>query len=155
MKIVEELPDQNTYVYGHVADLDVEGTYPNGECVANISKETTVREMVEIRGVDHMTQRAVGVNMTGGHVNAVENCCNVLSAPTMDELLFAFRETLPKTRANPQLIQALSREVSHGELVGFDLPEDVVTTPLELLPDPVLIAIEDHPEVDVFGSNWT
>ena len=131
LKIIEELPDISTYIYGHVADLDVEGTYPNGECVANISKETTSRELALIKDVDHQTQRAIGVNLTGGHVNAVEICCNVLKAPTLDLLLSAFEETLPQTKTKPDVIDAVEREVESGEHTGYVIRGEQTVSDIE------------------------
>jgi hypothetical protein len=53
----------------------------------NISKETTVAELVKIEGLDDRTQRSIGINLTGGHINAVEICTRVFKAPTFDVLL--------------------------------------------------------------------
>lgn len=88
---LEELPNVRTLMRAHVADLDVEGTYPNVEILANISKETTSKELCKIEGVDELTQRSIGINLSGGFVNAVEICCQVYKAPTMDTLLETFR----------------------------------------------------------------
>jgi hypothetical protein len=87
MQILEEIPDFSTMVWSHVADLDITATYPTGECIANISRETTVCELVAIEGLDDRTQRSVGINLTGGHVNAAEICTRVFKAPTFDVLL--------------------------------------------------------------------
>lgn len=76
---------------GHVADLDVEGTYPNVEVLANISKETTSKELCRIDGVSETVQRSVGINLSGGYVNAVEICVSLYGAPTFDELLQGFQ----------------------------------------------------------------
>lgn len=67
--------------------LDITATYPTGECIANISRETTVCELVAVEGLDERTQRSVGINLTGGHVNAAEICTRVFKAPTYDVLL--------------------------------------------------------------------
>ena len=40
-----------------------------------------------IEGLDDRTQRSVGINLTGGHVNAAEICTRVFKAPTFDVLL--------------------------------------------------------------------
>jgi hypothetical protein len=53
----------------------------------NISKETTVAELIKIEGIDDRTQRSIGINLTGGHINAVEICTRVFKAPTFDQLL--------------------------------------------------------------------
>lgn len=70
--------------------LDVSASYPNGGCVFNISKETTKTELCRIRGVSETMQRMQGVNLSGGHTNAVEFCVGMFSLPTMEELLQAF-----------------------------------------------------------------
>ena len=57
----------------------------------NISKETTAQELSKIQGIPEQTQRAIGINLSGGHVNAVEICVKAYQAPTMDELLERFR----------------------------------------------------------------
>lgn len=91
MTILEELPDFAVSIWAHVADLDVEATYPTEEALFNISKETTACELVAIEGIDERTQRSIGINLTGGHVNAVEICTRVFKAPTLDTLLADYR----------------------------------------------------------------
>lgn len=91
LKILKEMPDFPTMCWSHVADLDVKATYPTTEGLLNISKETTVCELAGIEGVDERTQRSVGINLTGGHVNAVEICTRVYKAPPFDTLLADYR----------------------------------------------------------------
>ena len=71
-------------------DLDVAASYPNGECVFNVSKETTARELVSIEGVSEQTRRMQGINLCAGHVNAVEVCVGLFKLPTLDMLLDSF-----------------------------------------------------------------
>lgn len=111
IKCIEELPDVATQLRAHVADLDVEGTYPNEEVLMNISKETTAKELSRIQGIDETTQRMIGINLSGGYVNAVEICCALYQAPTMDTLLASFREDkMPGSRARPEMMKALVAE---------------------------------------------
>lgn len=70
--------------------LDIVSTYPNVQTILNISKETTVRELCRIKGKSEYAQRMAGINLTGGHVNAVEIACSILDAPTFDTLLEDF-----------------------------------------------------------------
>lgn len=90
LKIFEDLPNHITNVRAHVADLDVSASYPNGECVFNISKATTKKELCRIQGVDEQTQRMQGINLSGGVSNAVEFCSAMFGLPTMDEMLESF-----------------------------------------------------------------
>jgi hypothetical protein len=88
--LFEDLPDVRSYVRAQVADLDVEGTYPNVEILMNISKETTAQELCYIRDVPEIYRRAIGVNLSGGFVNAVEICMQVYNAPSFNTLLAEF-----------------------------------------------------------------
>lgn len=67
--------------------LDVSSSYPNTEDILNISKETTLRELCKIKGIPEIVQREAGINLTGGHVNAVEICNNILQFPDMNIIL--------------------------------------------------------------------
>ena len=67
---------------------------PNGECVFNISKATTKRELCRVEGVDEHTQRMAGINLSGGVTNSVEFCTEMYRMPTMAQMLDAFMKTL-------------------------------------------------------------
>lgn len=88
--IIEEFPELRTNIRVHVADLDVSASYPNGECVFNISKGTTKKELCSIQGVSEQLQRAQGINLSAGHTNAVEFVVDLYKAPQMDDWLTAF-----------------------------------------------------------------
>lgn len=93
LPIIEELPNVNSLIRTHVADLDIVSTYPNVQTILNISRETTVRELSKVKGVSEHAQRMAGINLTGGHVNAVEIVCDLYKAPTFDQLLEDFMAT--------------------------------------------------------------
>jgi hypothetical protein len=122
---LEELPNVRTLMRAHVADLDVEGTYPNVEIIANISKKTTAKELCKIEGVEETVQRAVGINLSGGYVNAVEICCAIYKAPTLDEMLQLFLEKQPGTSLSATAtlsmseglkdLVTLANQVNHGD----------------------------------------
>lgn len=92
LKIIKGMPHLRTNFRGHVGDLDVSASYPNGEEVMNISKETTKRELIEIEGVPDQIRRMEGINFSGGHTNAVEFCTMLFGMPTMDTWLEAFEQ---------------------------------------------------------------
>lgn len=71
---IKDLPSVKSMIRIHLADLDIEGTYPTIEVVANISKETTMRELSKIEGITEDNQRVIGINMSGGYANALEIC---------------------------------------------------------------------------------
>lgn len=90
LKCIEEMPNEATMIYIHVADLDVEGTYPNEEILMNISRETTMMEVAAIQGLTELQRRSVGAHLSGGHVNCAEICRDLYKAPDMEQLLARF-----------------------------------------------------------------
>lgn len=96
LTLIKEAPHIKSMMRAHVADLDIEGTYPNIEDICNISKETTAMELHDIDGVPEAVRRSVGVNLTGGAVNAIEICQRIYNLPTSNKLLEAFERELAK-----------------------------------------------------------
>jgi hydrogenase maturation factor len=94
LRIIEECPDIATSIFKDVADLDIVGTYPNEEILMNISKETTKRELCSIRGIAESVRRTQGINLTGGHTNAVEVCVEFFGAASFAKTLEEFEKTL-------------------------------------------------------------
>lgn len=84
--LVEELPGVRSMGRAHCADIDIEGTYPNVEDVMNISNETTYRELHAIQGIPDQKRRQIGINLTGGVVNAIELCHELFEFPTLVNL---------------------------------------------------------------------
>lgn len=89
---IEELPDLKTLIHVAVYDLDVSAAYPNGEDVLNASKGTTISERVKIKGSSESTQRAAGINLTAGEINANEIMCSICKAPSFEMLLEDFEK---------------------------------------------------------------
>lgn len=92
LQIIEHAPWLRTNFRGHTGDLDVEGAYPTNEEFANISRETTHRELTYIEGIALHEQKMTGINLSGGQTNAAEISMTLLKLPTFDELLEAFRD---------------------------------------------------------------
>jgi hypothetical protein len=90
LQIIMENPMLRTNIRGHVGDLDVSASYPNGGSVFNISKETTRRELCAIKGVPEIVQRMQGVNLSAGHVNAVEIATELFGLPRLEALLESY-----------------------------------------------------------------
>lgn len=91
LKIIEEYPELRSNIRLHVGDLDVSASYPNGECVFNISKETTKKELISIEGVSEHVRRMQGINLSAGATNAVEFTTGMFKMPTMIQWLEAYR----------------------------------------------------------------
>lgn len=127
LKAIAEVPDYSTLIWVHVADLDVEGTYPNTEALMNISRKTTSCELVKIEGIDDRTQRSIGINLTGGHVNAVELCTRVYKAPTFDTLLADY-QAAKEGRENEETILEWVDDFSGEQLEEEGLEESEPST---------------------------
>lgn len=87
LKVIEELPDLRTNMRGHVYDADATAAYPSCIMVANVSKETTFREVITIEGIDETLFRKQNMNLMSGDVNAIEYCVNMFQLPNLDEML--------------------------------------------------------------------
>lgn len=85
-----EVPELRSYIRIELYDLDCVSTYPTTEIVANISKATTFMELCKIKGLDEITQRSIGINLTGGPTNALEIAHHAFGFPLVDELLDDF-----------------------------------------------------------------
>lgn len=66
--------------------LDVKSSYPVGGVTANVSRHTTVRELISIEGVNEHDRRIQGLNLSGGKSNAVEFSHVIYKLPSLREL---------------------------------------------------------------------
>ena len=85
LDVIEELPEVRSSIFIHNADIDIEGTYPNIGVVANTAKETTLREMSAIEGLKEDQKRELGINISGGKINAIEIAVTALGLPTLTQ----------------------------------------------------------------------
>lgn len=91
--ILEEYPNHHTNIRAHQADLDVSAAYPTNQCVFNISKETTKKEITKINGVDKYTSKMQNFGLSAGPTNALEYSQTMFKFPNLDELLTAFNNS--------------------------------------------------------------
>ena len=119
---IAEHPTLRTNIRPHVGDLDVSASYPNGECVFNVSKETTARELCSIEGVDEYIQRMEGINLSGGSTNAAEFCTLMYGMPTAHAMLNAFLED---TQAEFSHLESVDAETV-DQFVNFEAVETVL-----------------------------
>lgn len=87
IKCIEESPTLETEFYINNYDIDIEGTYPNGQVIMNSSKSCTARELVAIEGLSDKQRRMVGINLTGGKANGYIIARTVHKAPAFNTLL--------------------------------------------------------------------
>jgi hypothetical protein len=72
LKLIEEDPTLPTNIRCFVSDLDAAAAYPSAVLVANVSKENTVRELCDIKGISEDVFRLQNLNFITGEVNAIE-----------------------------------------------------------------------------------
>lgn len=99
LRILEDAPSIITYLYAHVADLDVSGAYPSNQEALNISRRTTVIEIVNHGCIPEQLGRMQGINLVCGQVNALEFTQFMFKAPTLDQLLEAFEHDEEERRS--------------------------------------------------------
>jgi hypothetical protein len=116
---IEENEMLHTNIRAHVGDLDVRGSYPNGECTFNISKETTSKELIKINGVSNRTQRIQGINLSGGATNAYEVCIDLFGMPTLDQWLQSFAQERGQVFQIPHY-QHIARGDASDDALGID-----------------------------------
>ena len=86
MKCIEENPNIVTNIHALVFDSDVSSSYPSCTLVANVSKETTENEIIEIQGLKEEIFREQNLGFILGDVSALEYCSIMLGLPTLEEL---------------------------------------------------------------------
>ena len=60
--------------------------YPTGINVANISRDTTSKEIISIEYMEKDYFMNQNINTMFGRVNSVEYCCAMLNFPTYEEI---------------------------------------------------------------------
>jgi len=70
-------------IRGFVFDADAVSSYPNNTRAANVSKDTTHRELLAIQGMDKEFFKVQNIDLIYGPTNAVEWCTNMLNFPDM------------------------------------------------------------------------
>lgn len=67
-------------------DADAVSSYPSNTIAANISKDTTSKELLEVEGMDKEDFKIANMNLMYGHVNAISYCTTMFNFPTLEEL---------------------------------------------------------------------
>jgi len=77
-----------------VADADQVSGYPSNTQAANVSKDTTVKEVISIGDIPKDEFKTNNINLFFGNVNAIDYCSNMLNFPTVFEALEKVKEKL-------------------------------------------------------------
>lgn len=92
LPLIKEDPNIRTSVRLFVFDSDEVSAYPSATIVLNVSKGTTLREIISIDGIDESVFRIQNLNFLLGSSNSLEYVTNMFSAPKPYELLDEFKD---------------------------------------------------------------
>lgn len=92
VKNIKELEDLISNIKSLVYDLDAVSSYPNNTLAANVSKDTTHRELKSISGIERDEFIMDNINLLYGTTNAVEYCNNIFGMPSMFTLIDTFNK---------------------------------------------------------------
>lgn len=87
LPVISEDPNLPSGFRYMVFDSDSVSAYPNAICIGNVSKETTVFEMINVEGIDETEFRMQNLNSILGKCNAIEYCVKMYGMPKPEELL--------------------------------------------------------------------
>lgn len=79
---IQENPLQKTAARMFVFDSDSTAAYPSATTVANVSKETTKCELIDIDGIDEEVFRMANINLLSGPPNAIQYCTTMFNFPS-------------------------------------------------------------------------
>lgn len=93
LRVIAEDDSLITNIRGNVFDIDAVASYPSNGQAANISKETTKREIIDIEGIEKEMFKLLNINSLSGAVNAVEYCTKMYNMPTIERFQELYRES--------------------------------------------------------------
>ena len=79
-------PVSDEMIKRYVFDADAVSAYPSSIFAANVSKDTTAREILSVEGTSEETMRLSNINFMFGKVNQVDYVSTMFQAPTLEEL---------------------------------------------------------------------
>ena len=62
-------------------------SYPSDTIAANVSKDTTRKELLSIDGMELEDYRLKNINIFFGNVNSIDYCTSMFNFPTIEEIL--------------------------------------------------------------------
>jgi hypothetical protein len=90
LPLIKEDPSLLTNIRTFVYDSDEVSAYPTATTVANVSKGSTKREIIDVVGVKEMMFRYQNMNLLLGAMNALEYSTTMFNFPKPDQLLAQF-----------------------------------------------------------------
>lgn len=83
---IKEDKSIRTNIHLYNADSDIAGAYPSNQCLFNVSRSTTLTELIDIAGVHPSIYRMENLNLLSGKVNAVSYCTRMFNFPLLTDL---------------------------------------------------------------------
>lgn len=93
LKIFSDFPSLVSNIRGMVMDVDVTSSYPSCTTVGNVSKETTLCEVISIDGIPEELFREQNLAILCGSVNAIEYGTKMFSLPNALEMLGLIKDS--------------------------------------------------------------
>ena len=87
MKVLEDVSEEPTLVKSAAYDADAVASYPSNTLSANVSKDTTHRELRLPDSIPREMLITQNLNLMYGSTNAIEYCENMFNMPTIFNLL--------------------------------------------------------------------
>lgn len=86
LKCLQEDPELPTLIRAHVYDSDQVSGYPNDTISANVSGDTTSRELISIEGIEKDLFKTENLNCIYGNINAIQYCTTMFNFPELKDL---------------------------------------------------------------------
>jgi len=87
LKIIEGNSEISTNIRAMVYDSDAVSAYPTATESLSVSKETTCREIIRIKGISEHLFRMQNINLMSGPINALEYATTMFKLPKPHEVL--------------------------------------------------------------------
>lgn len=93
LTVIEELQDLVTNIKSMVFDLDQKSGYPSNTMAANVSKDTTHREIIDIEGIARDIFKIQNMNLAYGITNSIEYSMVMFNLPSLFSLVHNIERT--------------------------------------------------------------
>lgn len=91
MACIQEDETIHTNLRCFAFDADATAAYPSATSVCNVSKATTVRELIDVDGIESDTFRMQNINLLLGHTNAMDYAITMFGLMKPEDLLEQFK----------------------------------------------------------------
>jgi len=83
LRLAKETNQLQSNIRTHTSDLDVTSAYPSATCAANVSKDTTHRELVKISNMAKEEFMIHNINIMFSNTNSLEYAQQMFKLPSL------------------------------------------------------------------------